>query len=151
MQKVLTLQFSCTGIGDTVVGTLVKAWLDDHQKELQWREREVPWSLRLCTLMICSFKHCRLSLQVCCTLHKSLSNGDIFWDNWLTNGWGGRFWRNPFMTCSGLLRKRFAEEGKGRGVLRCAAAVHRTPKTFARGRPRRARGKEHSRSGQARN
>ena len=24
----------------TLVGTLVKAWLDDHQKELQWRERE---------------------------------------------------------------------------------------------------------------
>ena len=40
MQKVLTLQFSCTGIGDTVVGTLVKAWLDDHQKELQCMERE---------------------------------------------------------------------------------------------------------------
>ena len=40
MQKVLTLQFSCTGIGDTVVGTLVKAWLDDHQKELQCMGRE---------------------------------------------------------------------------------------------------------------
>ena len=72
-----------------------------------WGEREVPWSLRLCTLMICSFKHCRLSLQVCCTLHKSLSNGDIFWDNLcLVDQWLG--WK--VLEKSFYDVQRFAEE-----------------------------------------
>ena len=149
MQKVLTLQFSCTGIGDTGRNSGQSLARRSSKRVAMHgeREREVPWSLRLCTLMICSFKHCRLSLQVCCTLHKSLSNGDIFWDNLcLVDQWLGR----KVLEKSFYDVQRFAEEGKGRGVLRCAA-VHRTPKTFAQGRPRRARGKEHSRSGQARN